>query len=256
MLFFLEVHIVKSSVAWMSALVTSACLLTATTVSAQAYEQPWNVEASIGFDFGLSGDFLTSGIGVVQGVPVVFRSQPFDEVYGTGVQWQFGGGYMVDDINEVRAQFSYQRVGASLVELGTAGASDLVATFDDYRAWSIEGGYRHYFAPSEERARPYVGGLLGVSIIDEIDGVLAAPQAGIARYATDFYDGTAALTLGASGGLLYALNRSFDLNAQLGLRYNSGLSAIDGLQGTGLEDVNDKSSRWTMPVSVGLRVKF
>lgn len=244
------------SAAWLSTLVTSACVLTATHASAQAYELPWNVEASVGFDFPLSGDFLQSGIGNIDGVPVVLRSQPFDEVYGTGVQVQFGAGYMVDDINEARAQFSYQRVGANLVDLGTAATTDLVATFDDYRAWSIEAGYRHYFAPSDEPLRPYAGGMLGVSIIDEIDGVLAAPAAGIVRRATDFYDGTAALTLGASGGVLYAMNRALDVHAQAAFRYIGGLSAIDGLQGTGLEDINDKSARWTLPLSVGVRFKF
>jgi len=36
----------------------------------------------------------------------------------------------------------------------------------------------------------------------------------------------------------------------------SGLSAIDDLAGTGLETINDDSSRWTMPVVVGMRVRF
>lgn len=245
-----------SSAAWLCALATSVCLFTATNASAQAYELPWNVEAAVGVDIALSGDFLGSGIGVINNVPVVFRSQPFDTVYGNGVQWQFGVGYMVDDINEARTQFSYQRASANLVQLGTAGNSDLVATFDDYRAWSIEGGYRHYFAPSDQPFRPYAGAMLGISIIDEIDGVLAAQQAGLTREVTDFYDGTSALTLGAGGGLLYALNRNLDVHAQAAVRYNSGLSQIDGLQGTGLEDTNDKSSRWTLPISIGVRIKF
>jgi hypothetical protein len=61
---------------------------------------------------------------------------------------------------------------------------------------------------------------------------------------------------GINGGALYALNERFDVNGQIGFRFNSGLSAIDALAGTGLEDVNDKSSRWTMPITFGLRVKF
>jgi hypothetical protein len=98
--------------------------------------------------------------------------------------------------------------------------------------------------------------MIGVSIIPEIDGVFASPEAGLARYATDLYDGTAAFTFGVNGGALYEINRRFDLTGQLGFRYNSGLSAIDALKGTGLENVNDKSSRWTMPITFGLRVKF
>ncbi len=238
------------------ALAASTVLCSPGAAFAQAAESRWNAEVSVGWDIGLSGDFLSAGIGTLEGVPVVFQSQPFDKVYGNGVVWSFSAGYMVDDINEVRASFSYQRAGADVVDLGTAGTSTLVATFDEYKASSIEAGYRHYFAPSTTELRPYAGGLMGVSIISEIDGVLAAPQAGLARYATDFYDGNAAFTIGVNGGVLYALNDRIDLNGQLGFRYNSGLSQIDALAGTGLEDVNDKSGRWTMPITVGVRFKF
>jgi hypothetical protein len=43
---------------------------------------------------------------------------------------------------------------------------------------------------------------------------------------------------------------------QLGLRYLSGLAEVDDLVGTGLEDINDKSSRWTLPFVAGIRVRF
>jgi hypothetical protein len=232
------------------------CSFVAADAGAQTPQSPWSAEVSVGWDIGLSGDFLAAGIGTLNNVPVVFQSQPFDEVYGSGVLWQFGAGYMLDDFNEVRGQFSYQRVGADVVNLGTAGAFGLVATFDDYHASTIEGGIRRYLALRGERWRPYVGGTIGVSIISEIDGVLASQQAGLARYVTDLYDGTAAFGFGVNGGALYTLNDRFDLNGQVGFRYNSGLSAIDAFEGTGLEDVNDKSSRWTMPITIGLRVKF
>jgi long-subunit fatty acid transport protein len=249
-------RIVKSSLVWIVALGMSASLFTASPASAQAPDSRWNAEASVGWDINLSGDLLAAGIGTLQGVPVVFQSQSFGDVYGNGVQWSFGAGYMLDDVNEVRGQFSYQRAGSDAVTLGTAGSSTLMATFADYKASSFEAGYRRYFAPRAEKLRPYAGGLLGVSIIPEIDGVFAAPEAGLARYATDLYDGTAALTLGFNGGALYEINERFDLNGQLTFRYNSGLSKIDALQGTGLENTNDKSSRWSMPITFGLRVKF
>ncbi len=238
------------------ALVLGAWLICGGTALAQTSESSWNVEGGVGWDISLSGDFLSAGIGTLNDQATIIRSQSFGDVFGTGVQWQFSGGYMVDEFNEARGQFSYQRVGSDLIELGTSGGSELVATFDDYKAWSLEAGYRHYFARRRDRLRPYGGGALGVSIIDEIDGAFAAPQAGITRIATDFYDGTAALTFGVNGGVLYGLNEQIDVNAQVGFRYNSGLSQIDGLVGTGLEDINDKSARWTMPISIGVRFNF
>jgi hypothetical protein len=246
----------KSSSMARAAICVCSLVFVPAAASAQTVQPRWSAEVSLGWDIGISGDFLSAGIGTLNGVPVVFDSQPFDEVYGNGLIWQFGAGYMLDELNEVRAQVSYQGVGADVAELGTAGAFGLVATFDDYSAWSIEAGYRRYFLLAQERLKPFFGATLGVSIISEIDGALASPQAGLERYATDFYDGTAALTLGASGGLLYNLNERLDVTGQLGFRYNSGLAAIDAFEGTGLEDVNDKSSRWTMPITFGLRVKF
>ena len=228
----------------------------AAPVTAQTNDSSWNVEGAIGWGIGLSGDFLAASIGTLEGLPTVIQAQSFGDVFGNGMQLQFSAGYMVDEINEVRAQFSFQSVGADVTPLGTIGGTDLVGTFDDYKAWTIEAAYRHYFAKRRERLRPYGGGTFGVAIISEIDGAFAAPQAGITRLATDFYDGTAALSLGFNGGVLYALTERLDLNGQVGFRYNSGLSKVDAFQGTGLEDINDKSSRWTMPISVGLRYNF
>jgi hypothetical protein len=34
------------------------------------------------------------------------------------------------------------------------------------------------------------------------------------------------------------------------------MSAVDGLAGTGLENINDNSSRWTLPLLVGVRARF
>lgn len=247
----------KLSLKWIAALVLCSSLLVATEARAQqASQSRWSADVSVGWDIGLSGDFLAAGIGTLNNLPVVFQSQPFDKVYGNGVMWQFAGGYMLDDFTEIRAQFSYQHVGADVTPLGTAGTFPLVATFADYKAASIEAGARRYFVAPVEHVRPYAGAMIGVSIIPEIDGVFASPEAGLARYATDLYDGTAAFTFGVNGGALYEINQRFDLTGQLGFRYNSGLSAIDALKGTGLENVNDKSSRWTMPITFGVRVKF
>ena len=105
----------------------------------------WSFEASVGWDIGLTGDFLAAGIGSVNGVPVVIQTQSFNKVYGTGVLWQFGAGNKLNDDGEARAQFTYQRSGADAILAGRAGASDLFATFDNYEVWSIEGGYRRYF---------------------------------------------------------------------------------------------------------------
>jgi len=52
------------------------------------------------------------------------------------------------------------------------------------------------------------------------------------------------------------MSRSVDVFGQLGVRWVSGMSAIDNLEGTGLDTINDKSGRWTMPFLTGVRVRF
>jgi hypothetical protein len=69
-------------------------------------------------------------------------------------------------------------------------------------------------------------------------------------------DGNGAVTFGGNGGVQYRLNDRVSLDARLGLRYMSGLSDAGGPLVTGLDDVNDGSSRWTLPLTVGAKFRF
>ena len=63
---------------------------------------PWSVEATVGWDFPVSGNILSAAIGRVFDQPTVIDAQSYGDVYGTGVAYEFGAGYMLDDRNEVR----------------------------------------------------------------------------------------------------------------------------------------------------------
>jgi hypothetical protein len=235
------------------ALVT--CLFLPASARAQTGDSRWNVEASVGWDIGLSGDFLSAGIGTLNGVPVVIQSQSWNTVYGTGIQWKAGAGYALDDQSEVRGQFAYQRSGSDAVLVGKAGTSDLYGTFDDMKVWTFEGGYRRYFE-RHDKLRPFGELLIGIADIPRINGVFAATQTGSVQTATDLYDGTAAFTFAVNAGALYRLNDRADFKVQLGFRHVSGLAQVDDLQGTGLENINDKSGRWSLPIELGVHIRF
>ena len=218
--------------------------------------ETWSVEGDVGWDFPVSGNILSAAIGQVFDQATVIDSQSYGDIYGTGVKYGFSVGYRLDERSEVRGSLTFQSVSADLSKIGSTGNAPLYATFDPYKSISIEGGYRRYFADSAERLRPYAGGTLGIAIVREIDADLAAPDLGKTLNATDFYDRTGALTIGFNGGVLYAITERVDVKGELGFRHVSGLSQIDGLEGTGLENVNDNSGRWTLPFTVGLRVRF
>jgi hypothetical protein len=245
---------------------TACLLLVATSARAQSAPAPaaaanapdrrWAVEASVGWDNSIGGNVFSSAIGVLSGFPVVIRNSTYGDVYGTGVQWRFGAGYMLDEQQEVRGAITIQNVSADVVEVGTLSAAPLFATFSDYQSVSLDGGYRYHFATSYKQVHPYAGATLGIAVIDRINGAFAAPNIGFTAASTDFYDGTAAFTFGIEGGVLFPLNDRVDLNANLGFRHVSGLSKVDAFRGTGLEDINNDSGRWTLPIMFGARFKF
>jgi hypothetical protein len=225
-------------------------------VAQTPWHETWSVEGDVGWDFPVSGNLLSAAIGRINDQATVIDSQSYGDIYGTGVKWGFGVGYRLDERSEVRGSMAFQSVSADLNKIGSVANAPLYATFDAYKSFSFEGGYRRYFADSDQRLRPYAGGTLGIAIIREIDADLAAPDLGLVLNATDFYDRTGAFTIGFNGGVLYAITERVDVQGELGFRHVSGLSGIDGLKNTGLESTNDNSGRWTLPFTVGLRVRF
>ena len=218
-------------------------------------DTPWSVEFAIGWDNSISGNINSSGIGTLNNQTAVVTKNPYESVYGTGLHLRFGGGYLIDESTEVRATFTLQSLDADLTPMGEIGPSRLYGQYDDYQSFGLDVGLRRYMdvAPS---IRLFGEGTVGLAFIDETDVILVAPQANLSQNATDFYDRTAAFTLGGNAGVVVKAGSRFDVFAQLGLRWVSGMSAVDGLEGTGLETINDKSSRWTMPLIGGLRVRF
>ena len=221
----------------------------------RAPEQRWSVDFALGFDNSISGNINSSAIGSLNGQTTVILKNKYEDVYGTGLHLRFGGGYMWRENQEFRVSFTLQQLDADLVELGEYGASTLYGQFDDYESFSLDLGFRQYM-PLRGTLRAYGEGLLGLGFISETDVVLAAPQANLVDDATDFYDRTAAFTLGVNVGLMGEVRKNFDAFGQIGLRFVTGMAQPDNLFGSGLEEINDNSSRWAIPFSVGVRFRF
>jgi len=222
----------------------------------QADESRFVLDLGVGLDTSINGNVNSGAIGVLNGQAAAVLPNSYGDVYGTGVQLRFGGGYVLDDLSEVRGVFIYQSADADLVRLGDVGPSSLYAQYSDYKALSLDFGYRRYVPIQRRDLRVYAEATIGAAFIDSINARLAAPQSGIVFDQTDFYDATAAFTWSVSGGVLFRVAEQVDLNAQLGLRRVSGLSEVDQLIGTGLDDINNDTARLTFPVVVGVRIRF
>ena len=216
---------------------------------------PWSVDVGFGLDNSISGNINSSGIGKINNQAVVILKNSYEDVYGTGLHFRFGGGYMIDDVSEVRVTFTLQSLDADLTPLGDIGTSRLYGQYADYQSFGMDVGFRRYVDVTPA-LRAYGEGSVGVAFIDETDVILVAPTANLSGNATDFYDKTAAFTLGGNAGVLFKVAEKVGVYGQIGLRYVTGMSAVDGLAGTGLETINDKSARWTVPFIAGVRVRF
>jgi hypothetical protein len=216
----------------------------------------WNFDVGAGWDNVIGGNINSSAIGQINNQAVVIKSNSFDDVYGTGLHLRFGGGYAFTDATEATAAFFFQSSEADQVTaMGDIGVSNLYGRYTDYQTWGLDLGLRRYMNVSSS-FRAYGEGVVGIGVIDETDVMLVAPTANLSGNATDFYDQTAALGLGANFGLLYQTGGRMGFYGQLGLRWMSGMSEIDDLEGTGLDDINNDSTRWSLPFIGGVRVRF
>jgi len=226
-----------------------------------AAAQPVN-ESRFTFDFGMgidgsiNGNVNSGAIGRIDGQAAAILPNSYGDVFGNGIQLRFGGGYALDDEQELRGVFIYQSADADLVRLGDIGSSSLYGQYSDYKNLALDFGYRRYIPIKTQGLRVYWEATAGLAFVNSLDVQLAAPQADLVIDQTDFYDDTAAFTMSASAGVLFRMTEQLDLNAQLGLRRVGGLSEVDQLVGTGLEDINNDTARLTFPVVVGVRIRF
>jgi hypothetical protein len=221
-----------------------------------ADESRFVADVGAGIDASVNGNVNSGVIGTLSGQAAAILPNPYGAVYGNGLHFRFGGGYVLDEASEVRAVFTYQSADADLVRMGDVGASPLYAQYTDYKTLSLDVGYRRYIPVSNTRMRFYGEGTIGLAFIDEIDVLFAAPQGNLVFESTDFYDQASAFTWGINAGVLFPVAERLDLNFQLGLRSVSGLPDVDQFAGTGLEDINSDSARLTVPVVFGVRFRF
>jgi Outer membrane protein beta-barrel domain len=237
-------------------LIVVALLVSSPNVHAQAAaDVPFVVDLSIGVDPSINGNVNSGAIGTLQGLATAILPNPYGQVYGTGLGFHVGGGYVLSPLSELRGIFNWQSADADLVRLGDIGPSSLYGQYSDYKSFSLDVGYRRYLLVGSS-LRPYAEALAGLAWVDRIDLQLAAPRANVVFNQMDFYDATAALTWNLNVGVLFPIADRLDLNGQFGLRHVGGLAQVDQFVGTGLENINHDTGRLTFPLRVGVRLRF
>lgn len=243
----------------LSHVIAGAILIgTAATATAQTSEpeQKWSADFAIGWDNGITGNINASGFGTINNQTVVVTKNSYNDVYGAGLHLRFGGGYLFRPDTEARVTFTFQSLDADFITpMGDIGSSNLYGQYTDYQTFGIDFGLRRY-ASLRPKLRAYGEGTIGIGFVDKTDVTLVAPGANLVTNPNDFYDQTAAFTFGVNVGLDVQSGTNVGFFGQLGIRYVSGMAEIDDLAGTGLENINDKSARWTLPFVVGIKYRF
>lgn len=213
-----------------------------------------------GLDNQFSGKMIQSSVGsTLQGQPIRLDETTYDEVYGRMGLFKAGVGYRLSPRSEVVVNFVLSQSSSDLVEIGTVGTANVPVTVDftDYDYWGFEGGQRFFF--SQVRFTPFVGYLVGLNRFGDIRGtfVNVPPEftPGLAAQDGKFFEKSWALTGSATGGVLVGVG-PFEIMGEVALRYMGGLSDVDWLVEEGLRDINSESSRWSVPVLVGARIRF
>jgi hypothetical protein len=234
--------------------------LLAAPAAALAQEQAgvggrWNVSFKGGAMMPAGGEFHEGGRGTVLGLPTSVEAKKNNEIFDPGLGWRAGIGYGVARTVEVFGDFAWNRAEASELSVGNVASLDLRAAFGDYTSYGLDGGMRYHFAPGAPVA-PYVSALAGFRRVEAITGTFSVPAAGVTLQDTPFFDDSTVPVFGGDLGVLFAVSPRLGLGIEGGVRYHTGLSEIEGLAGTGLENLNDAGSEWSVPISGVVRFGF
>jgi hypothetical protein len=238
-------------------LLASALLLAPATVFGQedGFRGRWSVTFSGGASVLTGGTFHDGGRGTVLGLPTSVDAKSYDDVFDLAMGWRAGVGYGVSPNIELFGDFAWSRADADELSVGNVASLDLRAGFGDYESYGVNGGMRYHFAPNT-RISPYVSALAGVRRVEAIPGTFSVPAAGVTLRDTPFFGDSTVPVVGGDVGVLFNLTSLVSVGVETGVRYHSDLSDIEGLAGTGLENLNDAGSRWSMPVAGVVRFGF
>jgi hypothetical protein len=117
---------------------------------------------------------------------------------------------------EARVTFTFQSLDADFHHAdGRHRTSNLYGQYTDYQTFGIDFGLRRY-ATLRPKLRAYGEGTIGIGFVDKTDVTLMAPGANLVTQANDFYDQTAAFTLGVNVGIDVQSGKHVGYFGQLG----------------------------------------
>jgi hypothetical protein len=227
-----------------------------------AFRHRLTFSALFGWDNQFSGVMIKQATGATTGGQAINLDETtYDEVYGRIGSLKLGVGYRTTPRTEGVFNFVWSSSDSETpVHIGGVGGAaqfPLNVNFTEYKYWGLEAGQRWYFART--RFTPFVGYLVGFNRLQDIRGrfvnVPLSVTPGLAAQDGKFFEKSWALSLGPTAGVLIGVGL-IEVMIETQLRYMGGLSDVDWLVEEGLRDVNSDSSRWSLPLLFGARIRL
>jgi len=210
---------------------------------------------SLGTGLALSGNVITEGVGTINDSPAVFVEQAYSNHFSDALRVRFTGSMGLDFNKEAFVTFAYDKVNATERVTGSVGGYPLYTRFSNSKAVDIEGGIRYYFLP-EGPTRTYVSGVAGIRFHDRVRATIRVLELGLTLADLDYFESSTLFIFGADTGISRDISDQLAIGAEIGLRYQPGLSRAPILEGTGLESINETGGRWALPVSAFATWRF
>jgi hypothetical protein len=101
-----------------------------------------------------------------------------------------------------------------------------------------------------------MAGVAGIRFHEEMQATMRVLELGLTLTDLDYFESSTLFLVGADAGVSRDLSDTVAIGAEIGLRYQPKPSPAAILPGTGLENINDTGSRWSLPVSAVLTFRF
>jgi len=240
---------------WAMVALAAACMLWPSAGRAQGMEGTRSVSVAVGTGLSLSGNIIEEEVGRINGTPTVFVEQAYGNHFSDALRLRLIGSFGLDYNKEAFATFAYNKFNATERVTGSTGGYPLYTRFDNTSAIDVEGGIRYYFRP-EGPTRTYVAGVAGIRFHEEMQATIRVLELGLTLNQLDYFESSTLFLVGADTGISQDLSDTIAIGAEIGLRFQPKPGAAEILPGTGLENINDTGSRWSLPVSAFMTWRF
>jgi hypothetical protein len=222
---------------------------------AQGVEGTRSLTIFVGTAISLAGNAINEGVGTIDGKPSVLVEQALSNHFSDALRLRFTGSLGLDYNKEAYATLAYGKFNGTERIIGSVSGYPLLARLSNTDAFDIEGGLRYYLRP-EGPIRTYVAGAIGLRFLQATNATFRVPGVGLTLADQPYFNGSTLLIFGGDAGVSYDVSDRTALGIELGLRYQGKPGVAPLFADPNLQGVNDTGSRWSLPMSAFLRVRF